>query len=93
MEEVSIIGIDLAKHSFQVHGGKAGGSVAYRRKLGRGRLLSFLASQPPCTVAMEACGSAHYWGREIVALGHEVRLVPLELPRFHGRYVGFRSGS
>ena len=76
MEEVSIIGIDLAKRSFQVHGAKAGGSVAYRRKLGRGRLLSFLASQPSCTVAMEACGSAHYWGREIVALGHEVRLVP-----------------
>ena len=49
--------------------------MAYRRKLSRGKLLSFLASQPPCTVAMEACGSAHYWGREIVALGHEVRLV------------------
>ena len=76
MEEVSIIGIDLAKHSFQVHGGKADGSVAYRRRLSRGKLLSFLASQPPCTVAMEACGSAHYWGREIAALGHEVRLVP-----------------
>ena len=76
MEEVSIIGIDLAKRSFQVHGARADGSVAYRRKLSRGKVLSFLASQPPCTVAMEACGSAHYWGREIVALGHEVRLVP-----------------
>ena len=76
MEEVSIIGIDLAKRSFQVHGAKADGSVAYRRKLSRGKLLSFLASQRPCTVAMEACASAQYWGREIVALGHEVRLVP-----------------
>ena len=76
MEEVGIIGIDLAKRSFQVHGAKADGSVAYRRKLSRGKLLSFLASQRPCTVAMEACASAHYWGREIVALGHEVRLVP-----------------
>ena len=76
MEEVSIIGIDLAKRSFQVHGAKANGSVAYRRKLSRGKLLSFLAAQPPCTVAMEACAGAHYWGREIVALGHEVRLVP-----------------
>ena len=76
MEEVSIIGIDLAKRSFQVHGAKADGSVAYRRKLSRGKLLSFLASQRPCTVAMEACASAHYWGREIAALGHEVRLVP-----------------
>ena len=76
MEEVSIIGIDLAKRSFQVHGARADGSVAYRRKLSRGKLLSFLASQPPCTVAMEACASAHYWGREIASLGHEVRLVP-----------------
>ena len=76
MEEVSIIGIDLAKRSFQVHGAKANGSVAYRRKLSRGKLLSFLAAQPPCTVAMEACAGAHYWGREIVALGHEVKLVP-----------------
>ena len=76
MEEVSVIGIDLAKRSFQVHGAKEDGSVAFRRKLSRGKVLSFLASQPPCTVAMEACAGAHYWGREIAALGHEVRLVP-----------------
>ena len=76
MEEVSIIGIDLAKRSFQVHGARADGSVAYRRKLSCGKLLSFLASQPPYAVAMEACASAHYWGRETAALGHEVRLVP-----------------
>ena len=76
MEEVSIIGIDLAKRSFQLHGARADGSVAYRRKLSRGKLLRFLASQPGCSVAMEACASAHYWGREIAALGHEVRLVP-----------------
>ncbi|MYC92558.1 MAG: transposase [Gemmatimonadetes bacterium] len=50
--------------------------MAFRRKLSRGKLLGFLASQPECTVAMEACASAHYWGREIAALGHEVRLVP-----------------
>ena len=76
MEEVGIIGIDLAKRSFQVHGARPDGSVAYRRKLSRGKLLSFIASQPGCTVAMEACGSAHYWGRQILALGHEVSLVP-----------------
>ena len=76
MEEVGIIGIDLAKRSFQVHGANGDGSVAYRKKLSRGKLLSFLASQPGCTVAMGACASAHYWGREIAALGHEVRLVP-----------------
>ena len=76
MEEVSIIGIDLAKRSFQVHGARADGSVAYRKKLSRGKLRSFLASQPGCAVAMEACASSHYWGREIATLGHEVRLVP-----------------
>ena len=76
MEEVSIIGIDLAKRSLQLHGAKADGSVAYRGKLSRGRLLGFLASQPGCTVAMEACASSHYWGRKIVALGHEVKLIP-----------------
>ena len=76
MEEVTIIGIDLAKRSFQMHGARPDGSVAYRKKLSRGKLLGFLAAQPSCTVAMEACASAHYWGREIVALGHEVRLVP-----------------
>ena len=76
MEEVRVIGIDLAKRSFQVHGAKADGSVAYRRKVSRGKLLVFLAMQPKGTVAMEACGGAHWWGRKIMALGHEVRLVP-----------------
>ena len=77
MGEVRIIGIDLAKQSFQVHGARADGSVAYRKKLSRGKVLGFLASQQTgCVVAMEACGSAHYWGREIMTLGHEVRLIP-----------------
>ena len=76
MDEVSIIGIDLAKRSFQLHGARADGSVVFRKKLGRGKLLAFLASVPRCVVAMEACASAHYWGREIMALGHEVRLIP-----------------
>ena len=75
MDEVSIIGIDLAKRSFQLHGARADGSVAFRRKLSRGKLLAFLAAQPHCVVAMEACASAHYWGREIMKLGHEVRLI------------------
>ena len=76
MSEVSIIGIDLSKTSFQLHGAHADGSVAFRRKLSRGRVLPFLALQPHCLVAMEACGGAHYRGREIGNLGHEVRLVP-----------------
>ena len=76
MDQASIIGIDLAKHSFQVHGARADGSVAFRKKLSRGKVLDFLASQPPCVVAMEACGSAHHWGREAEKLGHEAKLVP-----------------
>ncbi|MCY4381528.1 MAG: IS110 family transposase, partial [Nitrospinae bacterium] len=55
MEGVYIIGIDLAKNSFQLHGARADGSVAFRRKLGRAGLLNFLAKQPRCVVAMEAC--------------------------------------
>ena len=62
MDQVSIIGIDLAKNSFQLHGARADGSVAFRKKLSRGKVLDFLAAQPSCVVAMEACASAHYWG-------------------------------
>ena len=76
MEQVNMIGIDLAKNSFQLHGAGADGSVSFRKKLSRGRVLDFLASQASCVVAMEACASAHFWGREIGELGHEVRLVP-----------------
>ena len=76
MEQVSMIGIDLAKNSFQLHGARPDGSVAFRKKLSRAKMLGFLASQPRCTVAMEACGGAHHWGREIGRLGHAVRLVP-----------------
>lgn len=76
MPEANIIGIDLAKRSFQLHGATATGSVAFRRKLSREGLLAFLAGQPRCLVAMEACASAHRWGREIEKLGHEVRLIP-----------------
>ena len=75
MEEVSTIGIDLAKQVFQVHGSHADGSVAFRKKLSRAKLLPFLASQPRCVVAMEACAGAHHWGREIEALGYKVRLI------------------
>jgi len=76
MSDVSIIGIDLAKRVFQVHGAAADGSVVFKRKLSRDRLLPFLAAQPRCVVAMEACATAHDWGREIEKLGHMVRLIP-----------------
>lgn len=61
---------------FQAHGAGADGSVVFRRKLSRGQLLKFFAERSPCVVAMEACASAHHWGRTIGDLGHEVRLIP-----------------
>ena len=76
MEKLSIIGLDLAKRSFQAHGAHADGGVTFRKKLSREKVLAFLGEQSRCVVAMEACGSAHYWGRAIGDLGHEVRLIP-----------------
>src|SRR5215218_919506 len=75
MNQVSTVGLDLAKYTFQLHGADSAGAVVFRKKLRRGQLLAFLATLPPCTVAMEACGSAHYWGRAIAKLGHTVRLI------------------
>ena len=76
MEKAGIIGLDLAKRRFQADGARADGGVAFREKLSRDKVLTFLARHPRCVVAMEACGSAHHWGRAIGALGHEVRLIP-----------------
>ena len=76
MSEVTIIGIDLAKRVFQLHGARCDGSVVFRKRLSRGQMLAFLSQQPACVVAMEACATAHGWGREIERLGHEVRLIP-----------------
>lgn len=75
MYEASIIGVDIAKHVFQAHGARADGSVLFSKKLSRSKFLSFMASQPRCVVAMEACAGSHHWGREIEALGHQVRLI------------------
>src|SRR3954452_2515311 len=76
MGQVSTIGLDLAKSIFQVHGADASGAVVFRKRLRRSQVRLFLAAQPPCTVAMAACGSAHYGAREIGMLGHAVRLIP-----------------
>ncbi|WP_343501758.1 IS110 family transposase [Alloyangia pacifica] len=76
MTEITIVGLDLAKRVFQFHGATTDGGVAIRKKLSRGQVLAFFADLPPCVVAMEACATAHYWAREIGALGHTVRLVP-----------------
>ena len=76
MEQGGIIGIDLAKHGFQLHGARADGSAAFRKKLSRRKLLDFLASQPRRLVTMEAYASAHRRGRKITELGCDVEPIP-----------------
>ena len=76
MNEVRMIGLDLAKNVFQVHAVDDTGAVVFRKQLRRGQVLKFFGGPPRCLVAMEACGSAHFWAREIGRLGHEVRMIP-----------------
>ena len=76
MLEMTTVGLDLAKNVFQAHGADASGRAILRKKLRRDQVLAFFAQLPVCVVAMEACASAHFWGREIERLGHEVRLIP-----------------
>lgn len=73
---VTTIGIDLAKTIFQVHGVTEDGGVAFNRSLRRHQVLPFLAKLDPCLIGMEACGTSHYWAREISKLGHQVKLMP-----------------
>jgi transposase len=84
MTTITTIGLDLAKKVFQVHGVDREGKVVVARKLRRKEVLAFFAKLAPCLVGMEACGSAHYWGREIAKLGHTVKLMP---PRYVKAYV------
>src|SRR5437868_5789786 len=78
MNEITTIGLDLAKHVFQVHGIDAQGRTVLRKRLRRGQVLAFFSRIPRCVVGMEACSTAHYWARELGALGHEVRLMPAQ---------------
>lgn len=84
MKQISTIGLDLAKHVFQVHGIDEGGDVVVRKRLRRSDVFEFFAKLAPCTVGIEACASAHYWAREIGALGHTVKLMP---PAYVKAYV------
>ena len=74
--QVTAIGLDLAKHVFQVHGVDAKGTIVLRKRLGRREVLPFFAKLPVCRIGLEACATAHHWARELTALGHEVRLMP-----------------
>jgi transposase len=81
---ISTIGLDLAKDVFQVHGVDSAGQVVVTKKLRRGNVLAFFTRLPGCLVGIEACASAHYWARELRALGHDVRLIP---PAYVKAYV------
>ena len=76
MKQVVTIGLDIAKSVFQLHGVDGDGAVVLRKCLTRSRVLPFFEKQTPCMVGLEACGSAHYWARELSRFGHDVRLIP-----------------
>lgn len=75
MTKDTMIGVDLAKNVFQLHAASMTGQPRFCKKLSREKFRSFMAEQPPAVVVMEACGSAHYWAREMDRLGHEVKLI------------------
>ena len=78
------IGIDLAKQVFQVHGVDGQEKAVLRQKLARAKMLTYFQKLPPCLIGMEACSSAHYWGRELQKMGHTVKLMA---PQFVKPYV------
>ncbi len=75
MDKISVIGLDLAKNIFQVHGANAQGKKVFSKKLKRAEVMEFFAMLPPCRVGMEACGGSHEWARRIQTYGHEVKLM------------------
>lgn len=81
MQDVMLIGIDLGKHSFHVHGQDRNGKALLRKKFSRKHLIEFLANLRPCTVVMEACAGAHYMARQLVRFGHEAKLISPQFVR------------
>lgn len=71
----TMIGVDLAKNVFQLHGADMRGELKFRKKLSRAQFFKFMSEQPDCVVVFEACGSAHYWAREIRRMGHQVKMI------------------
>ena len=74
--QIATVGLDLAKHIFHVHAVDAAGQVVVRKRLRRGEVLSFFAGLSPCLIGMEACATSHHWARELIKLGHTVKLMP-----------------
>lgn len=82
--QVITIGLDIAKNVFQVHGVDNAGNAVLRRKVRRDQLIPLLRDTQPCLIGMEACATAHHWARELIALGHVVKLMP---PAYVKAYV------
>ena len=82
--QITTVGLDLAKNVFQVHGVNEHGKIVLRKQLRRDQVAPFFANLPACLIGMEACGSAHHWGRKLQSLGHTVRLMA---PQFVKPYV------
>ncbi len=76
MEKIITIGLDVAKHVFQVHGIDSAGAIIIRRKLRREDVVGFFTALSPCLIGVEACATGHHWARILMALRHEVRLMP-----------------
>lgn len=84
MKNIKVLGIDLAKNVFQLHGTDAKGKCVLRKRLSRAKLIEFVANLSPCTIGIEACGGSHYWGRYFKKNGHEVKMMS---PQFVKPYV------
>ncbi len=85
MHELTTIGLDVAKYTFQVVGCDRHGQAVSRKGLRRGQVRAYFANLPACVVGIEACASAHFWARELQPLGHEVRLIPPQYGKAYGR--------
>src|SRR5712664_3596576 len=84
--QITTIGLDIAKNVFQVHGIDADEKVVVRKQLRRSQVMAFFAALSPCLIGLEACATAHYWERELRKLGHQVRLMPMDM--VHIRHMG-----
>ncbi len=75
MKNIKVLGIDLAKNIFQLHGADAHGKCVLRKRITRTKLAEFVARLPVCLIGMQAWGSSHYWARKFESFGHEVKLI------------------